>query len=157
MQVEDYGVKNAYPIFPHRMIAMIANVYITPPAIAEAGNYIGNTQTAVINYFAIPFNKIDRGMFGGGLILFTSLAGFVSAWLFDVHGNPERLRKTRILTAALLLQFISIWLLIPLTWQRYIIPLIPFTILWSSDFVQSLINIYIKAPLSFLNRGVAVK
>jgi hypothetical protein len=115
-----------------RLLSLIANLYLLPPATAEVGNYMEQTSEAEAEYFSKVFYRLFRNPFFGGILLALTLLGFARS-LFHLRQLEYRSRKCLIL---LLLATVSeaavILLMIPLPWQRYVMPLVPFTTLWMS-------------------------
>ncbi len=113
-----------------RLAALIANLYLTPPAFAETSNYQSQTAPAEAAYLAGWGNNLLRGMvFGSAMLLFT-LFGMVLAGM-DLRRLPAwRYRAVVLLILATVLLAWGIFWLIPIPWQRYVMPLVPFVCLW---------------------------
>lgn len=115
-----------------RGLALIANLYFTPPAIADVGNYVEETVVSAKLYLSNPINDLLRGSLGGSLVLFLSLFG-VATYIFEAFsGQEERRRQAAIVVAAGLSQFAILAATIPVPFQRYAMPLVPFACLFSA-------------------------
>jgi hypothetical protein len=175
-----------------RLVAILANLYATPPMFYEVGNYIEETQSAEVEYLKKPGHGLFRGLAGGGVMLFITLFGFAMSLLYlraigdapreppeglpvryadqkplpepvsgseryrETFGRSEngsfqtfstlrnpRDRKRRaiiLLVIASAAQFSALLLAVPLPWQRYVIPLVPFAALWAGIGLANLIS-----------------
>jgi hypothetical protein len=127
-----------------RAVALLANLYITLPSFAEVSNYLEQTAATEQAYMAVPGHNLLRGMAGGGVMLVTTLFGVIVACLRLLRRNATQIqtnsqvnpygqkRTLTLLLLATICQAATLILFIPLPWQRYVIPLVPFTGLWSS-------------------------
>lgn len=119
---------------------MLANLYLAPPQFAEVGNYRDDTQTAEQVYLETPGHNLLRNLVGGGILLTLSLAGILLAG-FSLRGaQPTLRRKLTILLLGTVSQVAVHLSTIPLPWQRYVMPLLPYTCLWSAYAVGSLLS-----------------
>jgi len=126
---------------PRRTAALIANLYMTMPAFAEISNYAQETAAAEQQYLANPANHLLRGMLPGGILFALTLAGIGLAGLklltsLRAHHtlvSPILRRRQEAIFITLISTFtlgVGIYWLIPLPWQRYLMPLVPFVCLW---------------------------
>jgi 4-amino-4-deoxy-L-arabinose transferase-like glycosyltransferase len=123
-----------------RLVAILANLYATPPMFYEVGNYIEETQSAEVEYLKNPGHDLFRGLAGGGIMLFITLFG-VATSLFKLRSpNGNKRRAITLLSLASAAQFSALLLAVPLPWQRYIIPLVPFMALWAGIGLADLIS-----------------
>lgn len=126
-----------------RAAALVANLYLTPPAFAEVSNYLEQTADAERAYLAIPGHNLMRGLIGGSMMLLLTLFSVIIACLRLARERITRVksgakvvhnrqsRALALLLLAILCQAVSLILFIPLPWQRYVMPLVPLTCLWS--------------------------
>jgi hypothetical protein len=114
-----------------RLVSLISMVYLTPPLFAEAGNYTEETRTAEQAYLGNPLHALFRSIPAGGALLVLSLFGFISAVLRARKDRQAR-RGLVLLLSATLLQALALFLLVPLPWQRYYLPLVPYACLWTA-------------------------
>jgi hypothetical protein len=180
-----------------RLLAVLANLYATPPMFYEVGNYVEEIQVAEMEYLKIPGHDLFRGLAGGGIMLFITLFGAAASLLklraigdalreppeglparyTDQKPLPEPVsgseryhetfgrsesgnlqtfsplrnsddRKRRaivLLVLASAAQFSALLLAVPLPWQRYVIPLVPFTALWAGIGLANLISVVTTA------------
>jgi 4-amino-4-deoxy-L-arabinose transferase-like glycosyltransferase len=123
-----------------RVVAILANLYATPPMFYEVGNYIEEIQPAEYEYLSIPGHDLLRGLAGGGIMLFITLFGFATS-LFKLRDlNTSKRRSIALLLLASAAQFSALLLAVPLPWQRYVIPLVPFVALWAGIGLADLIS-----------------
>jgi 4-amino-4-deoxy-L-arabinose transferase-like glycosyltransferase len=115
-----------------RAIALVANTYITPPSFAEAGNYLEHTEASQAAYLTIPGHNLLRGLAVGGLLLILTVSGLLIAGLRLRRAPPERRRAIILMLLAPFSLFLALSFTVPLPWQRYSIPLLPFASLWAA-------------------------
>lgn len=117
---------------PKRAVSLIAQIYFTPPATAEVGNYLEFTATLDKKYTENYFHHIFSGFITGGILIFLSLLGFFST-LIKIIRSRSNFMKNRLLILVLIgsiLQTCALFSLIPISFQRYYVPLVPFLSLW---------------------------
>ncbi len=115
-----------------RAAVLAANLYITPPSFYEAGNYREQTAASEERYLQVFGHNLMRGTVGGGILLLLSVFGLVIAGIQARSHPPERRRSIVLIFLAMVSQFCFLLFTVPLPWQRYIMPLAPFTCLWSA-------------------------
>lgn len=121
-----------------RLAALLANLYFAPPAFAEAGNYSEQTRAAEQAYLAIPAHNLLRGLLGGSVIFASNLVGIALACLHLRRATPAERRTLALLLLASLCLALGLFWLAPLPWQRYLMPLVPVSCLWSAYAASSL-------------------
>lgn len=122
-----------------KLIGLVGSVYLTPPIMAETGNYLANIKTAEEAYLANPFHTLFRSLPAGGILMVLSLFGFtVTAFRTARPGHPAR-RGLALLLAATLLQILALYALVPLPWQRYYLPAVPYACLWTAAGIDQLL------------------
>jgi hypothetical protein len=115
-----------------RAAALLANVYYTPLSFSEVGNYIENTAPSEQVYRAMPLHTLFRGLVGGTLLLVLTITGMLHGALMVRRPNQDRQRALVITLLATVMQITALVITIPLPWQRYSIPLLPFASLWAA-------------------------
>ncbi|MCC6148290.1 MAG: hypothetical protein IT308_12075 [Anaerolineaceae bacterium] len=113
-----------------RLTALAANLYILPPQVAEAGNYLAETQTTTQDYFSNPFHNLLRGLAGGAFFLTLTIFGVVMLLRQTCRGAGIKRQHALLLSIGGFLQLIGLLAAVPLPFQRYVVPLIPFTCLY---------------------------
>lgn len=130
---------------PARLLALTAQVFIAPPAIADIGNYLAATEMQTKIYFSRPWNNLTNGFFIGGFFFALSLIGLIwmirDAW----HSRQELVNPVILLLIAFVLQLAGIVTGLPLSFQRYYIPLIPFLTLFMAFAVTSGIHLSVNS------------
>ncbi len=120
-----------------RSVALLGNLYLTPPQFAEVGNYTAETAASEAAYRANPLHTWGRGLWGGAFFLSLTLFG-MGRGVRDIRreaaasGEAAAASKVVRLLAATFLQAGALLLMIPLPWQRYVVPLLPMTALWQA-------------------------
>jgi 4-amino-4-deoxy-L-arabinose transferase-like glycosyltransferase len=127
--------------FPQRLFGLIAQLFINQPAVADIGNYIVQTQSADVAYFSSPFNQLLRGFIGGGVLLILSLSGFILATARSIKSNGPSQMLTLLFLLSTLLIFITLIWFLPIPWQRYYLPLVPFSCIWTAYFLSNIISL----------------
>jgi 4-amino-4-deoxy-L-arabinose transferase-like glycosyltransferase len=113
-----------------RTAVLVANLFIVPPSFAEVGNYMEETSISEARYLSIPGNDLGRGIVEGGVLLFLSLVGILISVLQILKSEYRHKRSLFLLMIATVFQAVALLIAVPLSWQRYVIPLIPLICLW---------------------------
>jgi hypothetical protein len=113
-----------------RLISLVGSLYLTPPMFAETGNYVEQTRVAETAYLANPLHALFRGTLAGALMLILDVFGFLTAARLVLRADSPYRRSLVLLLAATALQSAALLALVPLPWQRYYMPLVPFSCLW---------------------------
>lgn len=114
-----------------RLAAMLLQLFILPPAVEDAGNYIQALEPGRSIYLASAGNTLMRGLGWGGLWLALSIFGFVLALLHAWRTEGRTRRDLILLISATVIQALTLLVSVPIPWQRYWMPLLPFVILWT--------------------------
>ncbi len=116
-----------------RTLGSLANLFFTPPAIEETANYIADLEPGRSNYLARPVHNLFRGLRGGALF-FTLFVFGVAFTLGKMRKNISEPQNQAWLWV--LLSFVALGGgvigMAPLPFQRYIMPLAPFTFLYAA-------------------------
>ena len=123
-----------------RTAVLIANIFIVPPSFAEVGNYLEETSISEARYLSIPGNDLGRGIIEGGVLLFLSLVGILISVLRILKSEYRHKRSLFLLMIATVFQTVALLIAVPLSWQRYVIPLIPLICLWIAFGATSLLE-----------------
>jgi 4-amino-4-deoxy-L-arabinose transferase-like glycosyltransferase len=115
-----------------RAAVLLANLYLVAPSFAEVGNYLPFTAAAEENYLNIPGHNLLRNLPGAGVLFILTIFGSLVAIIQMKSQTPSRRRALILALLASLSQIAAIIVFIPLPWQRYVIPLVPFSCLWSA-------------------------
>ena len=130
-----------------RLAVLLTHLYVSPPIFAEAGNYLANTAESERIYLSSPAHGLFRGLWGGGITLFFTLTGLVEG-IQTIRKNDARQRRWMWLLLISTLCFVAVYLAaVPLTWQRYVIPLIPFTSLWAGIGLDRFLSAFMRTLL----------
>ena len=120
-----------------RLAALLANLYFAPPSFAEAGNYTEQTRASEGAYLANPGHNILRGLLSGAVMFALNLLGVALALLRLSRVNPSERRVIALILMASLSMALGLFWLAPLPWQRYVMPLVPISCIWSAYAVSS--------------------
>jgi len=116
--------------FPERLEGQLVHLYMTRPFIADIGNYLTDTQTVEDAYLANPLHQLLRGMIPGSALLIFSILGFILAIRSSWGWKNITQRHLTLLCIGTLLQFIALGVFFSLPFQRYCLPMVPFSCLW---------------------------
>lgn len=115
-----------------RLLAVTVNLYFAPLQFGEFGNVRQEIASAELAYLAAPWHTGLRSLWGGGFLLTLTLAGvLLSLWGLPRAGPTHR-RALALLLLCTLALLSGILLIVPLPWQRYVVPLVPLAALWQS-------------------------
>ncbi|MDR3574770.1 MAG: phospholipid carrier-dependent glycosyltransferase [Anaerolineaceae bacterium] len=128
---------------PSRFVALLAQLYFTPPAIADVSNYLQQTHTAETFYLSNPLNHLFRDLSGGAILLFLTLSGLIYNILQIVKAKGKP-RELSFLTLAGIAQLLSLGLVVSLPYQRYCISLVPFICIWSAVGLNQIVELITK-------------
>ena len=129
---------------PQRLAVLLTHLFVSPPIFAEAGNYLANTAESERIYMSLPSNNLFRGLWGGGILLFFTLMGLVEG-LQTIRKNDGIQRRWMMLLLLSTLCFVAVYLAaVPFTWQRYVMPLIPFTSIWAGLGLERFLSVFIQ-------------
>jgi hypothetical protein len=139
-QLVEIQVKSLREVIPHLVpdtlpktfLGLMVNLYLTEPAVGDVGNYTAYTEQAAFAYFSNPLHNLLRDTTGAGLLFALTIVGFLLAIRDMLKLSLPARGDLVLLIMANLLQFISVMFFVPLAFQRYVIPLVPFACLWSA-------------------------
>jgi len=126
--------------FPLRIANLIAHGFFTSPMIAESRNYLQATRAAELAYFAEPLHTLFRSVLFGAINLILTLTGSILALLKTIRDPQTREKRTAWMLAAGLFIILGLVWMVPLPWQRYVIPLVPLNCLFAAWPFQGLIQ-----------------
>jgi len=115
-----------------RLMAVTAHLFLTPPSFAEVGNYRSATVIAEAAYLSNPLHTLLRGTVGGVVLMVLFLLGMSLALANMRRVSLSQRRALVLVLLAGALQLAAIVAAVPLAWQRYVIPLLPFVALWAA-------------------------
>lgn len=138
-----------------RAAVLVANLFIVPPSFAEVGNYKEETSISEANYLSMPGYDLGRGIAGGSILLFLTLTGILISGLRALRFEYRQKRILVFMIIATVFQAAALLLAVPLPWQRYVIPLIPFVCIWIAYGVTSLLDLLKDMALKPLKTGRA--
>ena len=95
------------------------------------GNYIDNTTSSEELYFSNPLNNLYRGLIGGGISMGLTLLGITFAGTQIPGLSPQKRKVLILFLLATGIQICGLIIFVPLPWQRYVIPQVPFVCIWA--------------------------
>jgi hypothetical protein len=123
---------------------------------AEAGFHQAHIQAAVSAYLSNPFHALFRSAAWGSLLLALTLIGLIAGVYRIFHSDAVNRRRISLLLIATLLQAAILLVMIPLAWQRYYLPLIPYICLWAGYGVYKIIELAASAVTKRLQPAPSV-
>ena len=118
-----------------KLIALVAQSFILPPAPQDVSNYETNLEFSIKEYFQNPLHRgLFRNFIGGTFIMLFTLVGL--GWSFFVFPKKTII----IISLSYLLLVFEIIVFINIPFQRYYLPLIPFNIIFSVFGIVQLFN-----------------
>ncbi len=128
-----------------KLIGMVGSLYLTPPIFAETINYANETRTAEEAYLRNPLHTVGRSIPVGGILMLLGVMGL--GWSAARTARPRATetgatsrRALALLTSAGIVLALALLVAIPLPWQRYYMPLVPFTCLWAAAGIMAVID-----------------
>lgn len=125
-----------------RGVIGLANLFIAPPAPLDVGNYSTNLSEQISFYFSNPLTSFSQQLVPSALIIILITIGCLGLLRQLSTGNTQTKLNAVILLIGAILSFIVLVLLLPITFQRYVIPLVPFSVLFSAVGAAQIINIF---------------
>jgi hypothetical protein len=116
---------------PLRIQSMVFHLFLSPPAIADVGNYLTETNPSETIYFSNPLNNALSGVIWGALFLTLSIAGFIYGSIFLFREKAKSHFELLILWVGTILQTGFLIFFVPNSFQRYYLPIVVFSALWS--------------------------
>ena len=125
---------------PYRTLALFSNLFLTSPSTAEVANYINEIEDQEETYFSFPLHPLGRSFLIASILIVLTLSGFIIGIRSIITHNESTPPATSLLLLATILQFFFILFFLPLPWQRYIVPLLPFTSIWAAIGLEPMIQ-----------------
>ncbi|MGH2620597.1 MAG: hypothetical protein ACRDHG_08505 [Anaerolineales bacterium] len=129
-----------------RLAVLVAHLFLAPPQFEEVGNYRAALNASVTRYLAVPGHALLRGPTLGGLAFGLVLAGLIFGLRGLRTGSRPSTRPAVLLLLSTAALAVSLYVGIPLPYQRYYMPLVPFVCLWSGFALVSLAREMKKLP-----------
>lgn len=136
-----------------RLLAMLAQIFIAPPAVADVGNYLAATELQTKIYFSRPWNNLTNGFVRGGFFFSLSLIGMIWMIRETLRSKGDLTNPRNLFLIAFLFQFSGIIISIPLSFQRYYLPLLPYVITFIAYAVSAGFHIGINPVKSTGNQS----
>jgi len=157
----NHQVADARQFFPEQVletpwergVMLLGHLYLAPPMFAEVGNYRAETAPAEKAYLAVPGHSLGRNPIGASLWLGLSFLGMVWAGREAFRAGYPLRRQVALLLLATAFQATGMVLAIPLAWQRYSLPLVPFVCVWTGIGAGRLIRMLRSFNLRSLKRS----
>ena len=124
-----------------RSAAIVGNLFFTRLAFADYGNYSKYTSESEMYYLEYPVNNLFRTPLGGAFFVTLTLLGLT---ISIVQWKKDHFRVDQPLFPINLSAFAEISFLlisVPLPYQRYIIPLLPFILIWVGVALEHLLSL----------------
>ncbi len=122
-----------------RLAYAMANLHFAPPSFAEWGNYAADTAVSEQSYLAFPAHNLLRNLPGGAASLIVATVGFILSLVRLLRARSSEFRALSLALLSTLALVAGHILFVPITWQRYVIPLVPVTALWQGYAIERLV------------------
>ena len=119
--------------------------FLAVPIPAESGNYLNNLEDEIQTYYANPLNNLTNTLIVKFLFLILTFSGFIFA-ILEIVKNPPNPNLLLLMISTILFSLFLI-LFIKLSFQRYYLPIFPFTCLWAGFAVHKIIHLASKKKL----------
>jgi 4-amino-4-deoxy-L-arabinose transferase-like glycosyltransferase len=116
----------------NRAAVAVAQLFIAPPVFSESGNYTAQTANAEQAYLVSFGSQVGRQPWAAGVMIGLTLLGIMTTMLVTFKDSQSHQRSAVMLLISFLSMSIGIGLLVHLAWQRYYLPLVPFTALFAA-------------------------
>lgn len=134
---------------PEKSAAMLGAVFFSQPMVADVSNYIHQTQKSETVYFSSPIHNLNVWPFISLLNFLLTISGLVFFLVNFIHKRIP-LQKAALIMFSLTGYVIFIFFFINFPFQRYYLPLILFSSLFSAYAVFMPLN-------RFINKSSIVK
>lgn len=130
----------------NRVAGLITHLFFSRPAALDIGNYLDVLNPSIEKYLSIPGTTLMRGPIGGLVFFFLTVFGFIMMLtrLILKRDTAEFFRSVFLLGFVIL--FIALSVTVTLPFQRYVLPLLPFTSLLSAYGLSQIVLPNKKAP-----------
>ncbi len=108
--------------------SLVLNTYFTSPQTEEVGNYLLETKYERKQYLSAPLINLGRDNLSGSILLSLTIVG-IGRMLFTGSGQKKAVRHNYLILALGTLG-ICVFTIYLLPWQRYVVPILPFTFIW---------------------------
>ncbi len=115
-----------------RFGTMLAHLFLVPPIFAETSNYLDDIRASETDYLAIGGHDLLRGMAVGGLLLIFTMFGLTLGIIRLFQTGFLRKSVLLIVILSTISLIIGIYTVVGFPWQRYLLPLVPFSCLWAA-------------------------
>jgi 4-amino-4-deoxy-L-arabinose transferase-like glycosyltransferase len=115
-----------------RAAVAIAQVFVAPPVFSETGNYAAQIADAKQAYLDSFGSQVGRHTWAAGGLIAMTVLGILTTMQVTLKGNQSPQKFAVVLLMSFLSIGIGIGLLVHLAWQRYYLPLVPFTAIFAA-------------------------
>jgi hypothetical protein len=129
-----------------RIASLITHLFLSWPAALDIGNYLNVLKPSIDNYLSTPGTTIMRGLWGGLVYLILMIFGFILMLTRLLLKRDPFVAYRAVFLFGFVILFIAMSATISLPFQRYVIPLLPFTSLLSAFGLSQVILHNKKAP-----------
>lgn len=140
--VSRFGPNQLLENIPIRLVSLVINLFVNEPSIADVGNYSDALQATTTDYLNFPLFTLGRGLIWGSLFFALAVGGL----FWELRNLPERtIREKQDIFLVLLATFFqaaALLLFVPLPWQRYTMPLLPFVSFWIALGLQPITDLF---------------
>lgn len=153
VSVSRFGPNQLLENIPIRLVSLVINLFVNEPSVADVGNYTDALQAATADYLNFPLFTLGRGLIWGSLFFALAVGGL----FWELKNLPVRTaREKQDLFLVLLITFFqaaALLIFVPLPWQRYTMPLLPFISFWISLGLQPITDLFSRLNISAFQPG----
>jgi hypothetical protein len=113
---------------PKKVFSMVSQLWITPLQFSETTNYITDLESSISHYKSSFWNNDTFYLIQKGILLVLSSFSLSLGIKMTMRRYPINMRLLLIIGTMLLVGLIML-IFIPLSFQRYYLPIIPFLVL----------------------------
>lgn len=124
-----------------RVGGVLGHLYFAPLQFHETGNYISQTKAAETTYSASYVHNIWHNLPGGTIWFTINLTAVVFSFLEIFKHGLSTQQPLTILLISYMITLAAILLTMFLPWQRYVMPLVPFTYAWFAVFLHQVLTL----------------
>jgi len=118
-----------------KVAAMVGNIYLQPPAISDLNNYDKDLERSKVIYLGNFIHTISQNFYFAVPFMVLSISGFFLLCL-RLRSKTNRFQAISLLLC-FIFQIATILIVADLPFQRYVIPVVPYSYIFTALFISS--------------------